>query len=105
MDTSQNILAPRESYTFTNVSDRDVAGVLTVVPESGAKHQAVTLTFTVPARGRIFKVVGPGKDVNLPVTEVASATFTHNGVDGAIKVDAELAKETTLDVIPEGSVH
>jgi hypothetical protein len=105
VDTSQNILAPRESYTFTNVSDRDVAGVLTVVPESGAKHQAVTLTFTVPARGRIFKVVGPGKDVNLPVTEVASATFTHNGVDGAIKVDAELAKETTLDVIPEGSVH
>jgi hypothetical protein len=105
VDTSQNILAPRESYTFTNVSDRDVAGVLTVVPESGAKRQAVTLTFTVPARGRIFKVVGPGKDVNLPVTEVASATFTHNGADGAIKVDAELAKETTLDVIPEGSVH
>lgn len=104
VDTSQNIQAPRESYSFTNVSDRDITGVLTVVPETGP-HKAVTLAFTVPARGRVFKVVGPGKDVNLQVKEVASATFTHNGQDGAIKVDAELAKESTLDVIPETAVQ
>lgn len=99
VDTSQSVQAPKESYSFTNVSDRDIAGVLTVVPQSGARQ--VTLKFTVPARGRVFKAVGPGKDVNLPVAEVASATFTFNGQDGAIKVDANLAKETTLDVIPE----
>jgi len=44
--------------------------------------------------------VGPGKDVNLSVAEVGSATFAHNGRDGSIKVDANLARETTLDVIP-----
>jgi hypothetical protein len=35
---------------------------------------------------------------------VVSATFTHNGQDGAIKVDADLARGTTLDVIPETAV-
>jgi hypothetical protein len=100
VDTSQNIQAPKESYSFTNTSDRDIAGVLTVVPLTGATDRPITLKFTVPARGRVFKVVGPGKDVNLPVTEVRSATFAHNGGDGSIKVDANLARETTLDVIP-----
>jgi hypothetical protein len=38
--------------------------------------------------------------VNLPVAEVGSATFAHNGGDGSIKVDANLARQTTLDVIP-----
>jgi hypothetical protein len=74
--------------------------VLTVVPLTGAADRPITLKFTVPARGRVFKVVGPGKDVNLPVAEVGSATFAHNGGDGSIKVDANLARQTTLDVIP-----
>jgi hypothetical protein len=100
IETTESVQAPREAYSFTNLSDRDIAGVLTVVPEMGAKHQPVMLKFTVPARGRVFKAVGLGKDVNLPVAEVASATFAHNGQDGTIKVDASLAKETTLDVIP-----
>jgi len=100
VDTSQSIQAPKESYSFTNTSDRDIAGVLTVVPLTGEAGRPITLKFTVPARGRVFKVVGPGKDVNLPVAEVGSATFAHNGVDGSIKVDANLARQTTLDVIP-----
>jgi hypothetical protein len=103
VDTTQTLQAPKESYSFTNLSDSDISGVLTVEPEEGAKQKPVTLSFTVPARGKVFKVVGPGKDVNLPVTEVASATFSHNGPDGAIKVDAFLAKETILDVIPESA--
>jgi len=104
VDTSQNVQAPKESYSFTNTSDRDVAGVLTVMPLTGATEKPITLRFTVPARGRVFKVVGPGKDVNLPVAEVASATFAHNGGDGAIKVDANLARDTTLDVIPGATI-
>jgi len=100
VDTSQNIQAPKESYSFTNTSDQDIAGVLTVVPMTGGADKPVTLKFTVPAKGRVFKVVGPGKDVNLPVTEVGSATFAYNGGDGSIKVEANLARETTLDVIP-----
>lgn len=104
VDTSQNVQAPKESYSFTNTSDRDIAGVLTVVPLTGATEKPITLKFTVPARGRVFKVVGPGKDVNLPVAEVASATFAHNGGDGAIKVDANLARDTTLDVIPGATI-
>jgi len=100
VDTSQSIQAPKESYSFTNTSDRDISGVLTVVPLTGAADRPITLKFTVPARGRVFKVVGPGKDVNLPVAEVGSATFAHNGGDGSIKVDANLARQTTLDVIP-----
>jgi hypothetical protein len=31
---------------------------------------------------------------------VGSATFAYNGGDGSIKVEANLARETTLDVIP-----
>ena len=100
VDTSQNIQAPKESYSFTNTSDRDIAGVLTVVPLTGATDKPITLKFTVPAGGRVYKVVGPGKDVNLPVAEVRSATFAHDGGDGSIKVDANLARDTTLDVIP-----
>ena len=104
VDTSQNIEAPKESYSFTNTSDRDIAGVLTVTPMTGANDKPITLKFTVPARGRVFKIVGPGKDVNLSVTEVGSATFAHNGGDGSIKVDANLARETTLDVIPGAAI-
>ena len=105
VDTEERAQAPKGSYSFTNVSEQDVRGTLTVVPEAGAKSGVVTLTFTVPARGRVFKVVGIGKDVNLALTEVTSATFAHNGRDGAIKVDADLARRTTLDVIPDTMVQ
>jgi hypothetical protein len=73
---------------------------LTVIPEESAKREAVTLEITVPARGRVFKVVGPGKDVSLPIAAVAAATFVHNGKAESVRVEADLAKETTLDVIP-----
>jgi hypothetical protein len=45
------------------------------------------------------KLVGPGKDVAIPVESVASATFAHNGPLDSVKVDAHLSKESTLDVI------
>jgi hypothetical protein len=103
VDTAQKVERPKESYTFTNLSDQDIAGVLAVLPTDRTKHDVVTVNFTVPALGKVVKVVGTGKDVDLPITEVASATFTHNGGDGVIQVDVNLGRETTLEVIP-GSV-
>ena len=105
VETEQNIQAPKGSYSFINLSDQDVAGLLTVTPEQGMKREAVTLNIVVPAKGRVFKVVGPGKDVSLPVTAVASATFVHNGKAESVRVEADLGKETTLDVIPEMAVE
>lgn len=101
VETAQSFQVPKGSYSFTNTSDQDVTGELTVIPQAGTKHETVTLRFTVPAHGRVFKTVGQGKEVDLPPAAVASATFVHNGVDGSVKVDALLIRETTLDVVPE----
>jgi hypothetical protein len=99
VDTSENIRLAKESYGFTNESDRDIAGVLTVTPVSGAKLDPVSLAFTIPAGRSVVKLVGPGKDVGIPVESVASATFAHDGPLDAVKVDAHLSRESTLDVI------
>lgn len=104
VETSQSIQAPKGSYIFINNSDQDIAGVLTVIPGAETKRDAVILKFVVPARGRVFKVVGPGKDVNLPLTAVESATFVHEGKEDSMRVEASLASETTLDVISETKV-
>lgn len=101
VETAQSDQAPKASYSFINNSDGDITGVLTVIPEEGTKREAVSISVMVPARGRVFKVVGVGKDVNLPAAEVASAKFEHEGKADSVKVEANLVKETTLDVIPE----
>jgi len=99
VDTNENIRLAKESYGFTNESDHDIAGVLTVTPVSGAKLDPVSLTFTIPAGGSVVKMVGPGKDVGIPVESVASATFAHNGPLDSVKVDAHLSKDSTLDIV------
>ncbi len=40
----------------------------------------------------------------MPVDEVGSATFVHNGAAGAIRADAYLVKESTLDVIADTAI-
>lgn len=104
VETAQSIQAPKGSYSFTNLSDQDVVGELVVRPQEGMTGEVMRLRFKVPAHGMVFKLVGPGKDVNLPMAAVASATFTHNGPADSIKVDALLLKETTVDVIPETAI-
>jgi len=104
VDTDQNIRAPKESYCFTNTSDRTIAGILTVSPVSGISLQAVSIQFQIPPGGSIYKVVGPGKDVSMPVDQVGAATFVHNGPEGSIKADAYLVKESILDVISDSPV-
>lgn len=104
VDADQSIHAPKESYCFTNTTDHDINGILTVLPASGISVKAVSIQFTIPPGLSIYKVVGPGKDISMPVDEVGSATFTHNGSADAIKVDAYLVKESTLDVIADTPV-
>ncbi len=104
VDTDQSIHAPKESYCFTNTTEHDINGILTVLPASGISIKAVSIQFTIPPGRSIYKVVGPGKDISMPVDEVGSATFTHNGPADSIKADAYLVKESTLDVIADSPV-
>jgi len=102
VETAQLIQAPKESYSFTNTSDQAIAGSLTVAPSSGLTLNSVSIKFTIPPNGTIYKLVGPGKDVSMPVDSVGSATFAYDGPAGTVKVDAYLVKESTLDVIANG---
>lgn len=105
VDANQQIQAPKESYEFTNTCDRDVSGVFTVTPLPGKSLHAITIKFTIPPGESIYKLVGPGKDISLPVELVGSATFVHDGPEGSIKADAYLVKESTLDVISNSSLY
>jgi len=49
----------------------------------------------------VFKIVGLGKDISLTADAVVSAKYVYEGRVGAVKVDADLINETTLDVLPE----
>jgi hypothetical protein len=105
VDAAQSIQIPGESFSFTNTSDHDVQGELTVARRTGLDGDPVTLSFVVPAHGKVFKLVGPGKDVNLPVLAVGAATFVFDGDASAVKVDTHLLKETSLDVVPRAQPH
>jgi hypothetical protein len=104
VDASQKVRAPRESYSFTNTSDQDIFGILTVTPATGTDFRPVSIKFEIPARKSVFKVVGTGKDVDLPPESVASATFVHNGRSGSVDADAFLTEESTLDLIGDSAI-
>jgi hypothetical protein len=99
--TEQKVHAPKESYAFTNKSDREIFGVLTVNPIPGGALQEVSITFRIPAGGTVFKAVGPGKDVNFPAEEVDSARFAHNGPPGSVDANAYFVKASTLELVPD----
>jgi hypothetical protein len=103
VDTSQSIQTPEQSYRFTNTTDSDLVGVLTVTPVTGANVDPVSINFTIPARRTIFKFVGPGKDVSIPAALIESAVFSHSGMPASINADANLSKQSSLDVIPQSS--
>jgi len=99
VDASQRIQIPLESFSFTNVSDSAISGQLTVERRDSGNGDPITLWFAVPAHQRIFKLVGPGKDINLPISAVGDATFIHEGDPDAIKVDTHLSTGGSLDVL------
>lgn len=101
VETAQALQAPRGSYSFTNTTDQDVSGELTVMWTAGTEGKVLSLRFTVPARGRVIKMVGPGKDLNVPGASIVAARFVYTGKEGAVRVDANLVKDSTLDVMPE----
>jgi hypothetical protein len=104
VDATQQVRAPRESYSFTNTSDQDIFGILTVTPATGTDFRPVSIKFEIPAGKSVFKVVGNGKDVDLPAESVASATFVHNGRSGSVHADAFLTEESTLDLIGDSAI-
>jgi hypothetical protein len=99
--TSQKVHRPKESYAFTNKSDREIFGTLTVCPIPGQSFQPASITFSIPPGGTVFKVVGYGKDVNLPVEAIQSARFAHNGAPGSVDANAYFVKTSTLELVPE----
>jgi hypothetical protein len=101
VESTEQIEAPEGSYCFMNTSDRDIAGILVVSPASGISAETASVRFTIPPGQSVCKLVGPGKDVNIPVDNIGSATFTHNGPAGSIKANANLVKESALDLVPE----
>jgi hypothetical protein len=99
--TSQKVHPPKESYAFTNKSDREIVGILTVNPIPGRDLQPVSITFRIPPGGTVFKVVGYGKDVSFPVEAIESARFAHNGTPGSVDANAYFVKTSTLELVPE----
>ena len=100
VDASQKIQAPAQSFSFTNISDHDISGELTVETAGDLTRIApVTIRFSVPAHSQVFKLVGRGKDIDLPPSAVESATFIHDGEPDAIKVDTRLARGASLDIV------
>jgi hypothetical protein len=102
VDEIQKIQSELGSYIITNLSDREVAVELTVKPAAGTQGQTANLRFTVPARGKVTKVVGLGKDVNLVPDGVGSAAFTYNGDSGQVTVESSLVSGTITDVKAAG---
>lgn len=100
VDSAQQIQAPRQSYCFRNANDRNIAGTLTISPVAGASAKPVSVRFTIPSGKSVCKIVGPGRDVGMSADEIDSATFVYDGPEGAITADANLAKETVLNLVP-----
>ena len=103
VESVQQIQA-RESYCFTNRSDHEIAGILAVSPATGTSAPPASIQFGIPPGASVCKLVGSGKDVDIPIDEVGSATFRHNGPADSIKADANLVKESTLDLVPESDI-
>jgi len=99
--TGQQLQVRKESYSFKNLTDGDVNGQLTITPKDGSSFSPVTITFTIPARQVVIKLVGPGKDLNISADSIGSARFVYSGSPGSVQADAMLTKESTLEVVPE----
>jgi tetratricopeptide (TPR) repeat protein len=97
----QKLLAPKESYSFTNLSDREVIGQLTITPLPERSLNPITITFTIPPRDMVSKLVGPGKDLDIPADSIDSARFVYSGAVGMVTVSASLSRTSTLEIAPE----
>jgi tetratricopeptide (TPR) repeat protein len=99
--TGQQLGAPKESYSFTNISDQDIDGELTVTPVGGRSLSPISIAFTIPSRRSIYKTVGHGKDLDISPDSIASARFVYAGAPGVIQAEAKLTSASTLEIVPE----
>jgi len=99
--SDQKIAAPKQFYSFTNLSDQDVSGQLTLTPLLGRSLTPISVTFTIPPRASVYKTVGPGKDLNISADLIAFARFVYVGVPGSVQANATLTSVSTLEVVPE----
>ena len=102
--TGQRLGAPQESYSFTNISDQDVNGQLTLTPVGGRSLAPVSIAFTIPSGHSVYKTVGPGKDLDISPDAIASARFVYAGAPGVIHAEAKLTSASTLEIVPESQV-
>ena len=94
VDTHQKLQRPKGSYSFTNTSSRMSRGA-TITPIAGSKAWPRIGHVCSSAGGSVRKSLGPGKDVAIPGELVETAKYVYKGPEGAVKVEANLATEST----------
>jgi len=104
VETTQQIQDLQESYCFTNKTNHEISGILSVSPVSGASAKAVSLRFTISPGQKVCKLIGPGKDINMRANEVGSATFTFNAPAGSIAALANVYDASPVDLVPDNGV-
>ena len=102
--TNQSI-QPKEAYVFTNTSDRDIAGILTVFPVWNDQRFNQSLS---PLQFRLARPYsntwGPARTFAFPWSLWDHATFSHNGPDGSVTVNAYLTNDSSVDVTPNADI-
>jgi hypothetical protein len=102
-DATQEVHGPKESFCFTNTTGLLVTGVLNVTPVLGSVLKPASVTLAIPGKGTICQSVGLGKDINIPIRSLASATFVHDGPAGSVEADAYQLDARTLEVVPNSN--
>lgn len=97
--TEERVHAPKESYTFTNLSNLEIQGQLTITPVLERSITPISIKFTIPPQGRVMKTVGPGKDLNILPEWISSARFDYDGAPGIVQGDALLTTTTSLEIV------
>jgi tetratricopeptide (TPR) repeat protein len=103
-DATQEVHSPKESFCFTNTTGLLVTGILNVMPVLGSAEKPASVTLAIPGKGTICQSVGLGKDINIPIPYLASATFVHDGPEGSVEADAYQLDARTLEVVASSNV-
>ena len=103
-DSTQEVHGPKDSYCFRNTTDLLITGVLNATPVPGKAIPPASLTLSIPAKATVCTSVGAGKEMNIPLEALGSATFTHDGPAGSVEAGAYLLNRSALEVIPRNNV-
>lgn len=84
-------------WGFSNISNRDLAGVFTIFNAAGTAIKTVNVT--VPA-GKVKFYSSVSGDLNLPSNTAGSVMFAYIGPAGAIQADAAILNSSVTVVFP-----